>query len=194
MKRIALTLLGLLAMSLPFAASAQLLADFGTLTFTVAPEFTTYTTVSQSLHSINVVGNDDDDLAGLLNTPFNMTGYTGLRLTGSVAVNPNKFLAVELYDADFNIALYNNANWVDLGANGYTDFTFLSAPPEFNFNTISAVVVKSVGGGFDPVNATFTGLYGITAVPEPSACGLAMAAGAAGLALLRRRRKGVTAK
>ena len=167
------------------AATDKPLTNFGTSTFTVATEFTTYSTAAQAASSISLVGNDASTLAGLFE-PVDLTGYTTLVLQGSVSVNPQKVMAIELFDADFHIASFTGGSWVELGGQGRTTFSLHDAEAGFDFSNVVAVNVNSVGVGADAVEAVFTGLSAV-AVPEPGVSQL-LAAGLATALYLRRRR------
>jgi autotransporter-associated beta strand protein len=136
-----------------------------------------------------------DALSGLTTLGINQADQTGFDFWGGVSVAPSNALVMYTYAGDGNLdglidggdyGLIDNNVQIP-GASGYGngDFNYDGVIDGGDYGIIDNNI-QAQGAPF-PVSGSI-GLSGVTAVPEPSACGLAILAAAA--TFLPRRRRG----
>lgn len=148
--------------------NAQIITDFGSADTTIDPS-TNFTTVTPSLNSINVIGNDGGQIFALTFAPVIIAPLTTINLQGTLTgANPNSLFTAELYNTDFSQERIYNGFLSSFPSGTETTVGLSLISQTASFNDIGAFVFTGGGTG-SPLNFTFDTLTASpVAVPEPA--------------------------
>ncbi len=188
MKRLVLALAFFALVSL--TARAQVLAHFGSASFTPDSGLSDFDTITPTASAITVTGFDDGQtLAGTFATTLDFSAVTTLYLTGSVeGTAPDSTFTVLLFNADFSQTRTYESTFNTYGTTSASyALTFVAEDSSFTDIAGFQLIANGVGA---PVAFTLENLAASpSAVPEPSTYAAFAGLAALGLALIRRRQR-----